>query len=53
MHDLATVIDEQKVGYPHMAKIYAQGIDPEMVGLFRVLHGDVAGRPVIETILRK
>ena len=49
--DSAVMVDEQQVRDADMAEIHAERVDPEMVGPFRVAHGDVAGGAMVEAVM--
>ncbi|MEY4362599.1 MAG: hypothetical protein RL391_1905, partial [Actinomycetota bacterium] len=49
MDDFAMMIHEEKIADPHVAERQTERIDPEVIGLLGVAHGDVAGHALSET----
>ena len=47
--DFAAGVDEDQVGGADVGEVDAEGIDPEVVGMFGVAGGDVAGDAFVVT----
>ncbi len=47
------MVDQQEIRHAHMAEIHTQRVNPEMVGPFRIAHGDMAGRAMIKPKMRE
>ena len=46
--DLALVVDEKQIGYPDVAEVHGEGIDPEVVAELGVAGRDVSRHALVE-----